>query len=760
MCLSRLPAGLYRADFFADSIGGSHDRTDLLPLKRGVVIMALGAMEANPKLKVQIVPVGLSYFHPHKFRSRAVVEFGHPIDVPADLVRLFAQGGDKKRKAVESMMDIVFDGIKSVTVRTPDYETLQLVQAARRLYVPPGLAYGSREETMLDWEAEQRHGIVKNDMAPSAHAHLTLGQVVDLNRRFILGYLRFQDDRRVQRFKASVLAYNRRLTDLGLRDHQVEVAQQANWSVAGLLMYRVILLLVWGSLALPGFILNVPIFVVARIISHRKAQEALAASQVKLQGRDVLATWKVLVSLGMAPILYAVYSAILAYYMHTWQHLPQAQAWWLALLSALVAMPFLAYSTIKFGEAGMDIYKSLPPLILSLLPGHGSQIESLQHTRRTLAKDLQLLIDELAPQIWPDYADYKESMLKRTRPHYADESTVTASKDHINSTPPCASHIQRPFEEAPPGAWMDDEELFGWSASRRPPGLQRMRSPLHSPFLPPQSPPPFSAFTERSAAPAAPDPPEMVFPSRKNAEDDGPPQDEVEYAAAMDLVTSEVGSYASTLTLAAQAEVQAKAQPESVKLGPSLEKARNSFSQSLSRLFPANKPAPKHAGKAAANTVWDVNEGSSTQGPAQDSAVDLVEGESAAKSSATATDLSGLGRDSSTVRRPRMRVRSHTLEEDISASELRARYLDPHPAPADLAGPAAAENANLASVPFDQAAHVLEGHKSAAQSDATAKGPFEGGPTLPPLRAIPKLDDIPQASRTPSRSASPAFLHL
>ena len=38
--------------------------------------MALGAMAANPTLKVKIVPVGLSYFHAHKFRSRAVVEFG------------------------------------------------------------------------------------------------------------------------------------------------------------------------------------------------------------------------------------------------------------------------------------------------------------------------------------------------------------------------------------------------------------------------------------------------------------------------------------------------------------------------------------------------------------------------------------------------------------------------------------------------------------------------------------------------------------
>lgn len=88
--------------------------------------MALGAMSANPGLQVRIVPVGLSYFHPHKFRSRAVVEFGAPLEVPRELVGLFEQGGDGKRKAVGEMMGIVFDGLKSVTVQAPDYETLMV----------------------------------------------------------------------------------------------------------------------------------------------------------------------------------------------------------------------------------------------------------------------------------------------------------------------------------------------------------------------------------------------------------------------------------------------------------------------------------------------------------------------------------------------------------------------------------------------------------------------------------------------------------
>lgn len=106
--------------------GGSHDRTDLLPLKAGVTIMALGAMASNPNLRLKIVPVGLSYFHAHKFRSRAVVEFGAPLDIPAELVTQFSQGGKDKRAACGQLLDVIYEALKTVTLRTPDFETLMV----------------------------------------------------------------------------------------------------------------------------------------------------------------------------------------------------------------------------------------------------------------------------------------------------------------------------------------------------------------------------------------------------------------------------------------------------------------------------------------------------------------------------------------------------------------------------------------------------------------------------------------------------------
>ena len=83
-------------------------------------------MANDSTVKVKIVPVGLSYFHPHRFRSRAVVEFGAAMDVPEELVNMFKEGGPNKRTAVSKLLDLIYDGLKTVTVRAPDYDTLMV----------------------------------------------------------------------------------------------------------------------------------------------------------------------------------------------------------------------------------------------------------------------------------------------------------------------------------------------------------------------------------------------------------------------------------------------------------------------------------------------------------------------------------------------------------------------------------------------------------------------------------------------------------
>lgn len=88
---------------------------------------------------------------------------------------------------------------------------------------------------------------------------------------------------------------------------------------------------------------------------NRVDAEALAASVVKVAGRDVLATWKILISMGVAPVLYTFY-AILATVVAVKANVPLS----LQLLTpflVICALPFMNYAALKFGEAGMDVSK-------------------------------------------------------------------------------------------------------------------------------------------------------------------------------------------------------------------------------------------------------------------------------------------------------------------------------------------------------------------------------------------------------------------
>ncbi|KII88537.1 hypothetical protein PLICRDRAFT_110360 [Plicaturopsis crispa FD-325 SS-3] len=405
--------------------GGSHDRTDLLPLKAGVSTIALGAMANDPSLKVKIVPVGLSYFHAHRFRSRAVVEFGTALDVPAEYVEMFKEGGTRKREAVSKFLDLIYDALKTVTVRAPDYDTLMLIQAVRRLYKTPG-------------------------------QHLTLGQVVELNRRFLEGYVHFKDEPRVQKLRADVLKYNRLVRDLGLRDHQVPRAQKAGWKTLGLLTYRVGLLLVWTILALPGTILNGPMFIIAAIMSRKKAKEALAESVVKVAGRDVLASWKILISLGVAPVLYGFY-AFLATMVAIKAHAPLKWKLWTPFL-VIVALPFMNYAALKFGEAGMDVLKSLRPLIVALAPGQQRSLDKLKEMREHLSNEVASLINDFGPKLYDDFNEWRILVPAASVPPSSGTPGVWRRKSATGAIDAQGNLLIHPM------TWID-ERLFGWSRS-------------------------------------------------------------------------------------------------------------------------------------------------------------------------------------------------------------------------------------------------------------------------------------------------------
>ena len=230
--------------------------------------------------------------------------------------------------------------------------------------------------------------------------------IVELNRRLVKGYTHYKDDPRIAGLRKGVNDYNKQLWLLGVRDHQVEYAKFSIHKVVFTLIYRVLKLLTLTIATLPGLILFGPVFIASKVISIKKSRAALAASTVKLQGRDVMATWKLLVALAFAPLLYATYTILLTYWTYRNRvqgYMPDWVPLWLVVVSGIIVFPMISFAALRFGEIGMDIFKSLRPLVLSLNPTSANTLVRLREKRATLSAQVTELINTLGPEMFPDF---------------------------------------------------------------------------------------------------------------------------------------------------------------------------------------------------------------------------------------------------------------------------------------------------------------------------------------------------------------------
>jgi glycerol-3-phosphate O-acyltransferase/dihydroxyacetone phosphate acyltransferase len=252
---------------------------------------------------------------------------------------------------------------------------LQVIQAVRRLYNSKG-------------------------------TKLPLPRIVELNRRLVQGYERYKDDPRIIQLKKEVITYNGKLRALGLRDHQVQYAKMHPLTAFVIFWYRLLKLLFLSILVLPGTLLFSLVFIATKFYSIKKAREALAASNVKVQARDVMATWKLLVAMAAAPAAYMWYVCIGLYWYSYNQcngYLPPGiHKRWL-IIPQLIVYVTVTYGALRFGEVAMDILKSLGPLWKMMNPFSNTELVKLQERREKLAERVNDIINELGPEMYDDF---------------------------------------------------------------------------------------------------------------------------------------------------------------------------------------------------------------------------------------------------------------------------------------------------------------------------------------------------------------------
>jgi len=334
--------------------GGSHDRTELLPIKAGVSVMALGAMAKYPNVmsNLKIIPVGINYFNGHRFRSRVFVDIGQPIVPDPSLVEQFRKGGAERKMAQNKLLEQVATALKGVTVEASDFNHLLFLRAVRRLY----------KSTTHKASPEERMALML---------------------AFSKGYKRDVNDKQVQHLYQDVLNYRQRLIRLDISDHEVSRSHPRDTLVSTAaavlsLLQSVLFLIACGVVLLPGFVVIFPWRVLTRYISKKKAHQALQKSSVKIKGNDVVATWKLMTSICLLPIQHALYTSM-AYW---WG----GESW---AVGYFFFAPFIAMLTIKSTERGMELANSIRPLWLALIsPETTSELIGMRTKLKNDVRDL------------------------------------------------------------------------------------------------------------------------------------------------------------------------------------------------------------------------------------------------------------------------------------------------------------------------------------------------------------------------------------
>jgi len=239
--------------------GLSHDEAHLSRLKTGAARLALGAAHRT-HTPITIVPCGLTFIHPKRFRSRVLVQYGSALTI-TDAV-------ESSPEQVRVVTDEIGAALRRLTVNAPDWDTVRALDVVRRLYQPQEISIEER---------------------------------VELSRRFNSYYAQVATDPRVVALMARVRNYQDSLDDLGITDREL-ARDLSKLAVSARILRHLTLVAFWLPLTVPAAPLHVPPLAFARFASDKLTPR-----------KDVVATTKLLIGLLLVLLGYAIAIAVVGW---------------------------------------------------------------------------------------------------------------------------------------------------------------------------------------------------------------------------------------------------------------------------------------------------------------------------------------------------------------------------------------------------------------------------------------------------------------
>ena len=122
--------------------GLSHDAAHLLASSRPARLVSRSAAQRVRGAQITIVPCGLTFINPKRFRSRVLVQYGPPL-----VIARHRRGREHGRSKSESpVTDEIGHALRRLTVNAPDWDTVRALDIVRRLYQPQEISIEERVE--------------------------------------------------------------------------------------------------------------------------------------------------------------------------------------------------------------------------------------------------------------------------------------------------------------------------------------------------------------------------------------------------------------------------------------------------------------------------------------------------------------------------------------------------------------------------------------------------------------------------------------
>ncbi|PKV62587.1 1-acyl-sn-glycerol-3-phosphate acyltransferase [Pontibacter ramchanderi] len=317
--------------------GTSFNERRLRKLKTGTARMALGAVAHLPEVaNLQILPVGLNYSDPTRFRSDVFVNVGKPIAVASYLT----QYQQDEKGTVTELTDHMRRQLEKLIVVTPTDDEDVLVRQIEQVYKEKLAA-----QTPIDAPRHVRDFL--------------------LTRAIIKGlahYLETQP-KRVEQFRSKMRSYNRQLEELDLQ--RLPTVEENNVLLRQTLA-RTLLLTLTMPLYLYGLFNNYLAYIIPSKVADALTEEQEFRAPIMLS-----------VGIFSFPLLYALQAAVF------WHFLPDP----LYLLLYLVSLPLSGFLALRYWGTLLRVREHW--LLLRLFLSKNTVAESLKRQRHELIEELE-----------------------------------------------------------------------------------------------------------------------------------------------------------------------------------------------------------------------------------------------------------------------------------------------------------------------------------------------------------------------------------